>query len=407
MDSGDIDLQKFADVPFVIERPVEASLLADQATALLAKRGLRMSFGVEKEISASVTGELAAAVPNDMGVLDRQTGTVVAAVAHPSAVVAGPSRPRVFTNAPFVKEAMLLEGYRMTGHALLGSDREETATFAVMTAIQKGFDNKSLQYFAAAQVKWEADNAAAGYVSQTLSGLLAQKERIVESPTFATNGPSEMAIVAKRFSAEVGAAANAIRLASLGGTSEAQTLLPQLATLPPVSGLTDETPKFEVKEFGSEALGPSYLPQALFSQTSMKVVQGVHPDLLKVVARARELSNVRFEVVPKTGGIRDHAMQADLKAKGKSRAKLGRHTIGYAIDLVPVTKKGKIDFSNRKGFDSIRAAMEKAANELGVPIQWGGNWKKMVDKPHFELDRKVYPGPGEEPDPAAVLTAFR
>jgi peptidoglycan L-alanyl-D-glutamate endopeptidase CwlK len=60
-----------------------------------------------------------------------------------------------------------------------------------------------------------------------------------------------------------------------------------------------------------------------------------------------------------------------------------------------------------KGFDAIRDAMEVAANELGVPIQWGGNWKKLVDKPHFELDRKVYPGPGEEHDSDAVMTAFR
>jgi hypothetical protein len=34
--------------------------------------------------------------------------------------------------------------------------------------------------------------------------------------------------------------------------------------------------------------------------------------------------------------------------------------------------------------------------ELCAPAD-GSNWKKLVDKPHIELDRKVYPAPGEEP----------
>jgi hypothetical protein len=35
--------------------------------------------------------------------------------------------------------------------------------------------------------------------------------------------------------------------------------------------------------------------------------------------------------------------------------------------------KGRIDFSNMKGFDAIKDAMEQPANELNVPVQWGGN----------------------------------
>jgi hypothetical protein len=34
-------------------------------------------------------------------------------------------------------------------------------------------------------------------------------------------------------------------------------------------------------------------------------------------------------------------------------------------------------------------------------------WKRLVDKPRFELDRKVYPGPNEDADPGVVMTVFR
>jgi hypothetical protein len=91
----------------------------------------------------------------------------------------------------------------------------------------------------------------------------------------------------------------------------------------------------------------------------------------------------------------------------KSRAVLGRHTIGHAIDLVPVDAQGRVDFSDLDGFDRIMTAMKQAAEELSIPIEWGGNWKSLVDKPHFELNRRVYPGPSEKARPDEALVAFR
>jgi hypothetical protein len=57
--------------------------------------------------------------------------------------------------------------------------------------------------------------------------------------------------------------------------------------------------------------------------------------------------------------------------------------------------------------------MQIAAEELDIPIQWGGNWKSIVDKPHYELDRVFYPAEGEGPDrrikvePYQISAAFR
>jgi peptidoglycan L-alanyl-D-glutamate endopeptidase CwlK len=39
----------------------------------------------------------------------------------------------------------------------------------------------------------------------------------------------------------------------------------------------------------------------------------------------------------------------------------------------------------------IADAMKKAAHELDVPLEWGGDWKSFKDGPHFQLPWKDYP----------------
>jgi peptidoglycan L-alanyl-D-glutamate endopeptidase CwlK len=36
-------------------------------------------------------------------------------------------------------------------------------------------------------------------------------------------------------------------------------------------------------------------------------------------------------------------------------------------------------------FHIIAAAMKRAANELGVKVVWGGDWKSFKDGPQWEL----------------------
>ncbi|MBU1346684.1 MAG: M15 family metallopeptidase [Alphaproteobacteria bacterium] len=35
--------------------------------------------------------------------------------------------------------------------------------------------------------------------------------------------------------------------------------------------------------------------------------------------------------------------------------------------------------------------MKAAAGARGVSIVWGGDWTRLRDGPHFELDRKLFP----------------
>lgn len=113
---------------------------------------------------------------------------------------------------------------------------------------------------------------------------------------------------------------------------------------------------------------------------------GVHPDLVRVVRRALELSTVDFSV---SEGLRTRERQAELVKAGKSKTLNSRHITGHAVDLYPVTKAGNDWVA--ADFAPVVAAMKAAAKELGIPISCGHDWKSFPDSPHHELDRKAYP----------------
>lgn len=122
------------------------------------------------------------------------------------------------------------------------------------------------------------------------------------------------------------------------------------------------------------------------SARSEQRLQGVHPDLVRVVRRALQLSRVDFAV---TEGVRTAERQAELVASGASRTMNSRHITGHAVDLAPIIG-GQISWAWPPFYD-LAAAMKKAAAELKVPIVWGGDWVTFKDGPHFELDRKAHP----------------
>lgn len=120
---------------------------------------------------------------------------------------------------------------------------------------------------------------------------------------------------------------------------------------------------------------------------SMQRLDGVHPDLVKVVLRAAELSEVAFQV---TEGLRTLQRQRQLVRQGASRTLRSRHLTGHAIDVVAYVDEKTIswDFPLYK---TISAAIKQAAKELEVAVEWGGDWKSFVDSPHFQLAWKQYP----------------
>lgn len=114
---------------------------------------------------------------------------------------------------------------------------------------------------------------------------------------------------------------------------------------------------------------------------------GVHPDLVRVVIRARAVET--FFVIE---GVRTAERQAELVARGASQTLRSRHLTGHAVDLGPVP----LDWEDRAAFRRLAAVMQRAADDEGVPIVWGGTFRDRqgrpwFDGPHFELCRRKYP----------------
>lgn len=122
------------------------------------------------------------------------------------------------------------------------------------------------------------------------------------------------------------------------------------------------------------------------SKRSSDNLKGVHLDLVKVVKRALELTEVDFGI---TEGLRTKERQAELFKKGASKTLNSRHLTGHAIDVAAfIGNELRWDWPL---YPKIAKAFKQASFELEIPIVWGGDWKKLVDGPHFELDRKFYP----------------
>ena len=122
------------------------------------------------------------------------------------------------------------------------------------------------------------------------------------------------------------------------------------------------------------------------SARSEQRLTGVHPDLVRVVRRALEVSAVDFAVVE---GLRTVERQRELFAAGASRTMNSRHITGHAVDLAPVIG-GEIRW-DWPAFAPLIGAMRQAATELGVSVVHGADWKTFKDGPHHELHRSEYP----------------
>ncbi|MEP3431771.1 MAG: peptidoglycan-binding protein [Roseibium sp.] len=120
--------------------------------------------------------------------------------------------------------------------------------------------------------------------------------------------------------------------------------------------------------------------------TSLNRLKGVHPDLVKVVKRAAEITKQPFQV---TEGLRTLARQRQLVRRGASKTLNSRHLSGHAVDVV--AKIGPRISWEVPLYYAIADAMKQAAEELGIPLEWGGDWRSFFDGPHFQLPWKTYP----------------
>lgn len=148
---------------------------------------------------------------------------------------------------------------------------------------------------------------------------------------------------------------------------------------------------------------------AVLSERSEKTLLGVHPDMVRLVNEAIENTPVDFTVVQgvrtaeyqntlyqqgRTVGFRGAVVTDKDGYKKKSNHQVKADGYGHAVDLYPFYD-GKVQTGNGlKGAElkfliakqvQLGLHVKEVAQRLGIVITWGGDWKSIVDRPHFEL----------------------
>lgn len=159
-----------------------------------------------------------------------------------------------------------------------------------------------------------------------------------------------------------------------------------------------------------------------FGKASQARMEGLHPDLKRVLYRAIALSPIDFTIMEGVrsdeqcyinfgrgrnaaqcvaGGCPPKYAKPNLaKVTWLNRALSSNHRrkgdgYGHAVDIYPYPVS--LVLGKNSGweplFDKIAKAMFAAAKELNVKIRWGANWdldnmpreRGETDNPHFEL----------------------
>lgn len=143
-----------------------------------------------------------------------------------------------------------------------------------------------------------------------------------------------------------------------------------------------------------------------FGEKSLKKLEGVHKDLVKVMKLAITNSPYDFKI---TDGVRTSAEQYALYCQGrtvltdKKGNKLKKVTncdgitkksnhqakadgFGYAVDIALLNPNNpkEVIWNDIAMYTKVANHILKIAKEQGVNLEWGGNWKDLKDYPHFE-----------------------
>ena len=141
-----------------------------------------------------------------------------------------------------------------------------------------------------------------------------------------------------------------------------------------------------------------------FGKRSTERMMGVHPDLKAVMGLAISRTPVDFTVLE---GVRSYDRQVELYKSGASQTLNSRHLTGHAIDVAPLVD-GAVSW-DWPIYYKLAPVIKQAAADLGVPIEWGGDWSSFKDGPHWQLPWSEYgkddttarakePSPGTMPD---------
>lgn len=124
----------------------------------------------------------------------------------------------------------------------------------------------------------------------------------------------------------------------------------------------------------------------VLDKLSEQRLKGVHPDLVNLVRHCATHTALPFRVGE---GLRTLERQKQLVKAGASRTMRSRHLTGHAIDLIAMPG-GKVSWAWPL-YARLAEEMKASSREIGVPIEWGGDWQTFKDGCHWQLPWASYP----------------
>ena len=117
-----------------------------------------------------------------------------------------------------------------------------------------------------------------------------------------------------------------------------------------------------------------------FSKSSQKKLSTCHPFLQEICNEL--IKEVDFTVLC---GHRGQEEQNEAFVKGASKLQWpdSKHNSfpSKAVDIAPYP----IDWNNHVRFKDLASKFKAIAQHKNIQINWGGDFKSIVDMPHFEL----------------------
>lgn len=124
-----------------------------------------------------------------------------------------------------------------------------------------------------------------------------------------------------------------------------------------------------------------------FSKKSLEKINNpkVHPKIKQLLLEAIKTSPIDFTVIET---VRTIEQQKIYVAKGTSKTMKSRHIpstnksgLCEAVDIAPYP----INWKDINRFIKLSQHIKLTAKQLGISIEYGGDWKTFKDYPHYEL----------------------
>ena len=118
-----------------------------------------------------------------------------------------------------------------------------------------------------------------------------------------------------------------------------------------------------------------------FSPRSQAALDSAHPDVQRLFQAVLAAGHDCTILV----GHRGQEEQDECCRRGVSKTPwpTSKHNSmpSNAVDVMPYP----IDWDDGKRLDAFALIVFATAAKLGIGVRWGGNFKSLIDKPHWEL----------------------